>query len=317
MGIEGRVESSEQVTATGAPGVPWSAEVADADASPDEVVDVPTAPAPPAPLVPLTISDLLDGAYNAVKRRPARVLGAVAIVVVPIRLISAYAFRRTTSDVTASNIVNNIGGIGRLDDLGGIDLFLALTSYLLSSLSLFFIGGIVAAFVVAWFEGIDLTAGAAVKMVLRRSGALLAAWALLFPLKAVSVVFLVLPVVLVVSLFCLTAPVILVERAGPITAIKRAVSLAWRRYFVVLWVVVLSTTVAVLGSLILSRLPVFFADLLPSPFDWIGNAVVLAASEIVTGTALAATMVLLYFDIRVRTEGFDLVHRRVAAFEDR
>lgn len=307
------MEDWEEVRA----GVPWSAEVPDAATDPGDLADRPTAPAPPAPLVPLTISDLLDGAYNVVKRRPVRVLGAVAVIVVPIRLISAFAFRRTTTDLTASNVLNDIGGVGQLGDLDGLDFLLAIASYLLTSLSLFFIGGVVAAFCVAWFEGIDLTMGMALKMVLRRGGAFFAAWAILLPAKAIAAISLLLPLVLVSALFSLTAPVILIERAGPITGIKRAVSLAWRRYFVVLWVVVLATTVAFLGSLILSRLPIFFADLLPSPLNWIGNAVVLAAAEIVTGTALAATMVLLYFDIRVRTEGFDLAHRRVAAFGDR
>ncbi len=312
------VESAEEVhRPSQGRGIPWSAEVSDAEADPGEVGEAVRVPAPPAPLVPLTISDLLDGAYNVVKRRPARVLGAVAVFVIPIRLVAAYAFRRTTSDLTASNVINDVGGIGALGDLETADLVLALAAYLLSSLSLFFIGGVVASFVVAWHEGIDLTTGTAVRMVLRRGWAFVVAWALLWPVKAVSTVMLLFPVVFVSALLCLVAPVILIEQAGPIAGIKRAVSLAWRRYFVVLWVVVLATTVAALGSIMLSRIPVFLADLAPSPFDWIGSAVALAASEIVTATALAATMVLLYFDIRVRTEGFDLAHRRVAAFRGR
>lgn len=306
------------VAAPGSPGSATSAASVDPHLDPDLDLDpvVAAPPEPAAPLVPLTVSDLVDGAYNVVKRRPARVLGAVAVLVIPIRLVAAYALRQSASSFTASSLIANPGMAGDLSPLGGGELVLLALTTVLDSLVLFFIGGIVASFVVAWFEGNDLTTGAALGRSLHRGWAFLGAWALLLPVKVMSYLLCGLPLLVTMAFFCVTAPAIVVEGLGPVEGIKRSARLVSRRFWPTLWIVVLSTFVARVAAWMLGLLPSQLTSLLPGPFDWIGAAVVTAGAEIVATTALVATCVLLYFDLRVRGEGFDLAHRRAAAFRD-
>ena len=45
---------------------------------------------PPAPIGPMTLSDILDGAYTIIKRRPRAVIGSAAVVIVPIQVFSVW-----------------------------------------------------------------------------------------------------------------------------------------------------------------------------------------------------------------------------------
>src|SRR6201988_824324 len=45
---------------------------------------------PPAPIGPMTLSDILDGAYTVIKRRPRAVIGSAAVVIIPIQVLSVW-----------------------------------------------------------------------------------------------------------------------------------------------------------------------------------------------------------------------------------
>ena len=56
----------------------------------------PTPVLPPAPVGPMTLSDVLDGSYTIIKRRPRAVIGSVAVIVVPVQVFSVWL--RSTLD---------------------------------------------------------------------------------------------------------------------------------------------------------------------------------------------------------------------------
>ncbi len=64
----------------------------------------------------------------------------------------------------------------------------------------------------------------------------------------------------------------------------------------------------------LGGVPEFFAALLPPPFDWLTTAVISAAVSMVVTTALVSMSVLLYLDLRIRTEGLDIELHAADAF---
>ena len=116
--------------------------------------------------------------------------------------------------------------------------------------------------------------------------------------------------------FLVTAPVIGAERVGPIKAMRRSARLVNRRFWNVLGVALLAFLVEQLFEFAISLLPTLRhalhrhrgAGLGPSSR---GLGVV---TQLVTLPFVAAVTVLIYLDLRVRTEGLDLELRAGEAF---
>ena len=265
---------------------------------------------PPAPVGPMTLSDVLDGSYTIIKRRPRAVIGAVAVVVVPVQVFSVWLRSATSVGGGESSPYDAIVSLGSGSSLGVTILIGAV-----ASLSLFFVGGIISSFVAAWYAGQDITGGEALRRSIGRIGPFLVAWAVLLPLKIVSYALCILPLAVTVTFFALTAPVITLERVGPFAGIKRSAQLVARRFWPSLGIILLASLIETVTQFSLAAIPMIVAALLPSPADWMVLAVGEAAAALVATTALVGVSVLLYIDLRARTEGLDLELRVVDAFE--
>jgi hypothetical protein len=281
-------------------------------AGPTSSIPPPVAPevvvTPPAPVGPMTLSDILDGAYTIIKRRPRAVIGAVAAVIVPIQVLSVWL--QSTSDTSTAEGPYDL----LLTVSSGSSLGITLVIAALASLSLFYVGGIVSSFVAAWYAGRDISGADALRAAFRRSGPYIAAWAVLLPLKAVSYALCVLPLAVTVTFFALTAPVITIEKVGPFAAIKRSAQLISRRFWPALGIILLATLIETVLQFSLAAIPMIIAAFLPAPADWMVLAVGEAAAALIATTALVGVSVLLYIDLRARTEGLDLELRAADAF---
>jgi hypothetical protein len=266
---------------------------------------------PPVPLGPMTVSGILDGSFAVIKRRPRAVLVSVALIIVPVQVLSVY-LQRSALVFDAETVF--AGSATTLPGLGSSALGPALFAGVVHSLSLFFVGGVVATFVSGWYAGSDPSAGEAVRASLRRAWPFAAAWFLLTPLKVVSALACYLPVFVTVTFFALTAPAIVIEGLGPLAGIKRSAQLVVRRFWFCLGIVVLSALVQQILELVFTVIPTFVAALLPDPLDWIVLAVGQSGASLLTTTAVVAASVLLYLDVRIRTEGLDLDLRVRRAF---
>jgi hypothetical protein len=265
---------------------------------------------PPAPVGPMTLSDILDGSFTILKRRPRAVIGAVAVVIVPVQVLSAWLRSTSAVDVEGGSSPYQV-----VLDLGSSTSFgTTLAIAALASLSLFFVGGIVSSFVGAWYGGVDISGREALRRTFRRTGPFLVAWIVLLPLKAVSYALCILPLAVTVTFFALTAPAIMLERIGPFAGIKRSAQLIARRFWPSLGIVLLASLVENVLQFSLSAIPMIIASLLPAPADWMVLAVGEAAAALIATTALVAASVLLYIDLRARTEGLDLELRVVDAY---
>jgi hypothetical protein len=265
---------------------------------------------PPAPVGPMTLSDILDGSFTILKRRPRAVIGAVAVVIVPVQVLSAWLRSTSAVDVEGGSSPYQV-----VLDLGSSTSFgTTLAIAALASLSLFFVGGIVSSFVGAWYGGVDISGREALRRTFRRTGPFVVAWIVLLPLKAVSYALCILPLAVTVTFFALTAPAITLERVGPFAGIKRSAQLIARRFWPSLGIVLLASLVENVLQFSLSAIPMIIASLLPSPADWMVLAVGEAAAALIATTALVGASVLLYIDLRARTEGLDLELRVVDAY---
>jgi len=264
---------------------------------------------PPAPVGPMTLSDILDGSFGILTRRPRAVIGSVAVVIVPVQVLAAWLRSTSDANVEASSPYQVVLDIGSSTSFG-----LTLVIAAVSSLSLFFVGGIVSSFVGAWYGGVEISGGEALRRAFRRTGPFLVAGLVLLPLKAVSYALCILPLAVTVTFFALTAPAITLERIGPFAGIKRSAQLIARRFWPSLGIVLLASLVENVVQLSLSAIPMIISSFVPEPFDWMVVAVGDAAAALIATTALVGASVLLYIDLRSRTEGLDLELRAADAF---
>jgi hypothetical protein len=263
----------------------------------------------PVPLQPLTISDILDGSWSVVKARPRTVLGLAALVMVPVQVLSSYLLRGYDAAADLTSLFSNTGGAVLSETSGRYDIVVPFVAASLLSLATMLLGAALARLVSAWYAGGDPGFGETVRAVARRGHVLLAAWMLTAPVKiAALAVCLGLPLVAAVpvSFLLLTAPIIAVEGAGPVAAPLRSMRLVRRRFWPVLWVVVLAYLVEQTVVLSFSLLGDIVALLTPDEWDWLVTSVGGSVARVVAAPAVVAVAVIVYLDLRVRAEGLDL-----------
>jgi hypothetical protein len=185
---------------------------------------------------------------------------------------------------------------------------------LIQNLSFFFVGGAIARLVSSWYAGGDMTARQAVGASLRKAPALLGAFAVLLPIKIAGLLTCGLALPFVVPLLMLTAPAIVIEDLGPIAGPLRSFRLAKRRYGPCIGVWALALVIEITVNLALSLVPALVSSITPGPLAPVVAAAGTVFAAFVTAPFVVGVCVLLYLDLRVRTEGLDLELDADAAF---
>jgi hypothetical protein len=257
----------------------------------------------------MTVADILDGAFAVLKASPARILGVVAVFVVPVQLIAAYLQRDLLNGDGLTELFN--GGDSSLLTASNQNQSAAATwaPFVLiagEAIVLPFVCGAVMRLVGGWYAGRDPKFGELMGAVGRRWWSLLAAWVLIHLLDAVFAIACVLPALLPMTAFIVTAAVVVAEDLGPIAAMKRSYQLVRRRFGPCLGVCILTGVVSYLLDQVLGILPETVALIVGTDVGWPLLAVGGVLSKLITTPLVAAATVLLYLDLRVRTEGLDL-----------
>jgi hypothetical protein len=274
-------------------------------------------PAPPVPvaLAPLTIADMLDGAWAVLSCRPAVVFALTALLVLPAELLAAYLVRDLSSPGTVGAALTLPVMALVADSSDSVPL--AVVAGVVLSLAYALLGGAMGYVVAGWYDGRDVRVGEALRATARRLPALLAAWTLLLVPKGLGLASCGLLYAFLFPFVLLVSPVIVIERRGPLAGIRRSVQLVARRYLAVLFVWWLSVFVERLVSVALAIVPELLATVAPPvvadalrPSGW-------AFAMFITAPVVAALPVLIYQDLRVRTEGVDLDGEVAGAFPAR
>jgi hypothetical protein len=284
----------------------------------------------------MTVGDILDGAFKLLKANAKTLFTIVAVFVVPLQLLGAFAQR------------NVLGGAGFFDALNDPSLAEAgteqpvtdqLISYLATLLNLIvlpFLAGAISQVVGASYLGEELTPGPALARTLRRAWSLFASWVVVHvlevgalvalpvtgivlavlvdgPLRAVFVLFALVTVVAgiagalaVMALSVAVAPAVVVEELGPIRGIRRSWSLMRRRFWPVLGIALLAGLISNVLGQVLGVVPTFAGVIVGLEWGWILVAVGAILTALVTTPIVAIVATLQYFDARIRFEGFDL-----------
>ena len=205
---------------------------------------------------------------------------------------------------------------GRAAAVNGGLLAGAYVADLVHWLSYFFLGGALSRLVAAWYGGRDLTAREAVVASLKKGHIYLAAFLLLLIPKAVASLCLF-PLAFVIPLFMLTAPAITLEDLGPLAGISRSFNLVRRRYWPVVWIWLLSYVLEFVVENLLALIPLLLSQFVPALHDVDALEPAFAGfASLITAPFVVGVCVLLYLDLRVRTEGLDLELEAAAAFAD-
>jgi hypothetical protein len=261
----------------------------------------------PLPLHPMSLSDILDGAFKLFKANFRTILTIVAILTVPFHIVGALlqrnllggrGFFTVLSDPSALATSRSTGGNGRLVATYAVTL--------INILLLPFIGGAIAKVVAASYVGQQLSAGDALRAVRRRFWALLLAWWTWHPVEWIGFVLCIFPGIAWMTLFVMVAPAIVTEELGPIQGLKRSWNLAARRFWPTMGVALLGGVMASILGNIVGGIPSFAALAIGLKWGWILLAAGNSLTSLLVTPLVSIVATLLYFDARIRTEGFDL-----------
>jgi hypothetical protein len=268
----------------------------------------------PAPLRPLTVGDIVDGAFLVLKARPGAVLAISAIFTVPVQLLIAWLQRDLVAQL--GQFSADPSGFVTSDTSQSVPILESFVVLYLALLPFPFVGAAIARLVASWYSGTDLTAGEAIRESLsqRRWLWLLLSWGAIHLVESLALVACVVPALFAMSFFQVVAPVIALEDVGPVQGVQRAFQLSVRRYWWVVLTVILSILVSSVVSNSLTAIPGALAAAAPSSVAWLLLGAVNSGAALFLTPVLTSISVLLYLDLRMRTEGLDLELRAARVF---
>ncbi|MET0727037.1 MAG: hypothetical protein ABWZ76_01930 [Acidimicrobiales bacterium] len=264
----------------------------------------------------MTVSDVLDGSFAILKAAPATIIAFTAVFAVPVQLLGAWLQRDLLGGDSLLDILNESDtSLSGVDQTGGSTTWAQMVLLFGPALALVFVAAGLVRLVGAWQVGRDLSLGELLRGSLPMAWPLLASWFLVHLAEGVGMLLCGLPGLAVMTWFLVTAPVIGAEGLGPIQAMRRSARLVSRRFWPVMGLAILSGIVATLFGYALGFVPTVLSLLVGTDgFGWLLTAAAGILTGLITLPIVAGTTVLVYLDLRVRTEGLDLELEAADAF---
>jgi len=268
-------------------------------------------------LRPMSVVELVDNALEVCSRH----VGALAATVLPGYLLLGAAILLLISYAEMPPAGYTEEGFGFYFLLGGLATIFMFISHVSHGAGVFYL--------YRAETGLPVTAASAMGKALKRSGSLVLISAVTYMVAGLGAFLFLIPGIAAYSIFALCTPVAMVEDVTYMRTIKRGYKML-RDFFPrsfkahvllgVLWLVMLLTLhLTVIIGLMIAR---SFLDLevgvLAKAFT-LGNLTYLALLNVAIllgfSGVFSALSVLLYIDVRVRTEGID-IERRIAALPE-
>jgi hypothetical protein len=259
------------------------------------------------------VSDLLDGSWAVIACRARTVLALSALFVLPAEVAASFLVRGYGQALDVGTAVTVLAPFLVRSNRGYQSSWAGVGAMAVLSLAYALLGAALGRLVSAWYDDTDLRLREVLGATLRASPAVLVAWMVTSVLQLFSACFL-LPALFVFPLLMLVSPIITIERCGPFAAVRRSAQLVRRRYLAVMGTWLVALFLERVLDLALAAAPAFLATFAPEPFDEILSSAGWAFALLVTAPTVAGLSVLLYFDLRVRSEGLDLEADAADAF---
>lgn len=235
-------------------------------------------------LRPRSATELIDAAFQMYRRTPVPFIVAMALVYLPwlaVRLLLQIPIPQTPDQITPT----------LMRDLAGV----AAVGVVIYGLA----GGVVALLTRAAYLDEPIDVAAAFKQTLSRLLPLTIATVIAFALIGVGFLIFIIPGILLVARFFAVRQAVVLENRGAFSALSRSGQLATGNTGRILGTLVL---VAILTTVINLGVGLFI-NLLPSK---VLGTVLATAVTIVVYPIFSITETVLYYDTRIRNEGFDV-----------
>ena len=252
--------------------------------------------------VPMGVGQILDRTFRLYRQNFVRFLAIVSVVRVPVALILTIILMLMLGGTVLEGEAGRSALAGAAAVTGLVGMFLNLVALTLCQGALF-------KSVSESYLGNEVTVGQAYGFALPKLGRMIWASLVVGVVVVIGMVLLVVPGVIFALMFALVIPVIIVENLKTGKAMKRSRTLVsgnMGRVFVLGFLIFIIAFVVGLASGYVGRWAA--AALAPSSF-W-GTQLITQMSSLVGNILVApigaAAYVLLYYDLRIRKEGFDL-----------
>jgi hypothetical protein len=256
----------------------------------------------------MSFADVLDGAFRLLRANLATIVLVTAVFIVPLQLISAFLARDLFGGRGIFDLLRD-PSLAQQEFETGVSttqLVGTITTSLIGLLITPIVGGAITRVVSTSYLGQQLSAGDALRTTGRRVWALLGAAILVHLIELVGAGLCILPGVAAMAFFICTTPAIMVEEVGPIKAMRRSFALVRPRFWPVVGIALVSGIMAWTLSSILGTPFNFAAQAIGLHWGFILLAVGSIVPTLVTAPFVAIVATLVYFDARIRYEGFDL-----------
>lgn len=267
-------------------------------------------------LRPLGVGEIIDGAIKLVTSN-ARVLFTIsAVVFVPLGILQLLAYV-TIGGSDMLSLIEALSVESTLDEEQLEQLLEAMFQLLSVGLALAVIAGIGSVLVQGAtvktaadvYQGQEPDWKQSIQFGFRRFFAILGAVLIVWVLSSIGLIFYIVPGVWLFVMWSVTVPALVVEHIGPIAAVQRSFRLVrgrfWPAFGVVLLSVLVYGTVSYLFSLAGSAFTLF-AETGDLGVPIAASVISSTLSSIIVQPFIAAVLIVLYFDLRVRAEGYDL-----------
>ncbi len=257
----------------------------------------------PAQLRPLGIGETLDAGIKIYRNKFGTMLAAVAIVVVPVQVLSILITLSLPNSTTASTgTTTTTTG----DGWPGFAAFLLLLVISVISAALAEAACLKA--VSDAYLGTDTDWRGSLRFGYRRLGPLLWLTVIHTVLLLLAFAACIVPGVWLYAAWAVAIPALLLEDARGFKALGRSFNLVRGRWWPTAGILLLANLLAsaVALGLVLLALPLLLTGDGNDFVVELANAVFTAAANVLTIPFISALVTVIYFDLRVRKEGFDL-----------
>jgi hypothetical protein len=261
------------------------------------------------------VGEIVDAAIKLI-RANARVLFTIsAIVLIPLGLFQGLVTALGLPDALAT--INSLPVDGnvtedQLNDLlatAGQLLLVALATAIITGLGSVLVQGASAKALADVYQGVEPSWQDSLRFGFRRFFPILGATLLIGVASAIGLVFCLAPGIWLFTSWSVTVPALVVENKGPIQAMGRSFELVRKRFWPVLGAVALSYLVYFVVSQVISLITgaaTFTGADTPTGGDLWVSAIGSTITSVLVLPFMAAVFIVLYFDLRVRAEGYDL-----------
>ena len=249
----------------------------------------------------MRVGELLDAAIKLYRQNWKLFMGIVAFVLVPIQFVQSFLTRSVvpSSPFSQSNQLPTQSDIHSTFLIGSIFTGLAFLFVLP-----FLTAAIARATSEVYVEG-SPKVGDIYRFALSRTASVLWASFLVFLMVGLGFIALVIPGIIFAIRYGFTTTVVAIEGRRGTKAMGRSWRLAQGFFWKILGTTLLATILAgIVGSIL--QIPLAIVADHAGSSGWVLRAVGGSAAAIVTRPFTGIIVVLLYFDMRIRKEGFDL-----------